>query len=159
MYLLTHVEIYPWFPVVTDFIARHLWSQYLMKFTCSSAYACYRYNLSKHATISWWRHQMETLSALLAISAGNSPVTGEFPAERPVARSFGAFFYLRLNKRLSKQSWDWRFETPSCPLWRHCNDTSLLCILLSWILLWIWEGKPASNQRVPVLSFSIIVLV
>ena len=28
---------------------------------------------------SWWRHQMETFSALLAICAGNSPVTGEFP--------------------------------------------------------------------------------
>ena len=32
------------------------------------------------------------------------------------------FFYLRLNKRLSKQSWGWWFETLSCPLWRHCNE-------------------------------------
>ena len=30
---------------------------------------------------SWWRHQMETFSALLAICAGNSPVAGEFPAQ------------------------------------------------------------------------------
>ena len=37
---------------------------------------------------TWWRHQMETFSALLAICAGNSPVTGEFPAQRPVERSF-----------------------------------------------------------------------
>ena len=29
--------------------------------------------------ISWWRHQMEKFSALLAICAGNSPVTGESP--------------------------------------------------------------------------------
>ena len=29
--------------------------------------------------LSWWRHQMETFSALLAICAGNSPVPGEFP--------------------------------------------------------------------------------
>ena len=28
---------------------------------------------------SWWRHQMETFAALLAICVGNSPVTGEFP--------------------------------------------------------------------------------
>ena len=28
---------------------------------------------------SWWRHQMETFSALLALCAGNSPVPGEFP--------------------------------------------------------------------------------
>ena len=53
---------------------------------------------------------------------GNSPATGEFPAQRPVTRSFDVFFDLRLNKRLSKQSWDWWFETPSCSLWRHCND-------------------------------------
>ena len=31
---------------------------------------------------------MDTFSALLAICAGNSPVTGEFPAQRPVTRSF-----------------------------------------------------------------------
>ena len=70
---------------------------------------------------AWWRHQMETFSALLVLYAGNSPVTGEFPAQRPVTRSFDVFFDLRLNKRLSKQSWGWWFETPSCPLWRHCN--------------------------------------
>ena len=46
---------------------------------------------------------METFSALLAICAGNSPVPGEFPAQRPVTRSFDVFFDLRLNKRLSKQ--------------------------------------------------------
>ena len=40
---------------------------------------------------------METFSALLAICAGNSPVHGEFPAQRPVTRSFGVFFDLRLN--------------------------------------------------------------
>ena len=37
---------------------------------------------------TWWRHQMETFSALLAICAGNSPVPGKFPAQRPVTRSF-----------------------------------------------------------------------
>ena len=45
---------------------------------------------------------METFSALLAICAGNSPVPGEFPAQRPVTRSLDVFFDLRLNKRLSK---------------------------------------------------------
>ena len=70
---------------------------------------------------SWWRHQMETFSALLAICAGNSPVPGEFPAQRPVTRSFDVFFDLRLNKRLSKQPWGWWFETPVWSLWRHRN--------------------------------------
>ena len=64
---------------------------------------------------------METISALLAICAGNSPVTGEFPAQRPVTQSFDVFFDLRQNKRLSKQSWGWWFETLSRPFWRHRN--------------------------------------
>ena len=48
---------------------------------------------------SWWRHQMETFSALLAIYAGNSPVIGEFPAQRPVTRRFDVFFDLHLCHR------------------------------------------------------------
>ena len=72
-----------------------------------------------------WRNQMEIFFALLALCAGNSPVTGEFPSQRPVTRSFDVFFDLRLYKRLSKHSWRRCFETPSLSLWRHCN-TSLL---------------------------------
>ena len=68
---------------------------------------------------AWWRHQMETFSVLPAISARNSPVTGDFPGRRPVALNFDAFFDRCLNKKLSKQTWDWWFETPSRPLWRH----------------------------------------
>ena len=55
------------------------------------------------------------------VTVGNSPVIGEFPSHRPVMRSFVAFFDLRLNKRLSKQSRRRWFETPSHSLWRHCN--------------------------------------
>ena len=64
---------------------------------------------------------METFSALPALCAGNSPVTGEFPSQSPVTRRFDVFFDLRLNKRLSKQSRCRSFETPLCSLWRHCN--------------------------------------
>ena len=46
----------------------------------------------RSGTCTWWRHQMETFSALLAFCEGNSPVTGEFPAQRPVTRSFDVFF-------------------------------------------------------------------
>ena len=42
---------------------------------------------------------METFSASLAICAGNSPGTGEFPAQRPVTQSFDVFFDLLLNNR------------------------------------------------------------
>ena len=69
----------------------------------------------------WWRHQMETFSALLALCAEDSPVTDEFPSQRSVTQSFEVFFDLGLSNRLSKHSWGWWFETPSCPLWRHCN--------------------------------------
>ena len=55
----------------------------------------------KFCSNSWWRHQMETFSASLILCVGNSPVTGEFPSQRTVARSFNVFFDLRLNKRLS----------------------------------------------------------
>ena len=82
---------------------------------------CCHCNDGRIMTYWWWRHQMETFSALLAICAGNSLVPGDFPAQRPVTRSFDVFFDLRLNKRLSEQSWGWWFETPLRPLWRHCN--------------------------------------
>ena len=73
--------------------------------------------------MTWWHHQMETFSTLLAICAGNSPVSGEFPAQRPVTRTFDVFFDLRLNRRLNKQWWGWWFETPLCSLWRHRNGS------------------------------------
>ena len=79
---------------------------------------------------AWWRHQMDIFSALLAVCTGNSPVTGEFPAKRPVTRSFDISFYLHLNKRLSKQWWGWWFETLSRPLWRHCNEIIVAVALL-----------------------------
>ena len=69
----------------------------------------------------WWHHQMEIFTTLLAICAENSPVTSEFPTQRPVTQSFDVFFDLSLNERLSKQSWGWWFQMPSCPLWHHDN--------------------------------------
>ena len=54
-----------------------------------------------HVIESWWRHEMETLSALLAFCAGNSSATGEFPSQRPVTQGFDVLFDRRVNKRLS----------------------------------------------------------
>ena len=45
---------------------------------------------------AWWRHQVKTFSALLALCARNSPVNGEFPSQTPVTRSFDIFFDLHL---------------------------------------------------------------
>ena len=47
-------------------------------------------------SMTWWRHQMETFAVLLPLCAGNSSVTGEFPSQRPVTRSFDVFFDLRM---------------------------------------------------------------
>ena len=54
----------------------------------------------------------ENISALLTLCEGNLRGSG-FPSQKPMTRSFDVFFYLRLNKRLSKQSRRQRFETPS----------------------------------------------
>ena len=91
-------------------------------------------------TITWWRHQMETFSALLAICAGNSPVSGEFPAQRPVSRSFDVFFDLCPNKRLSKQSGGWWFQMQSSSLWRHFNEHEMFA--LDW-----WSGSWTMHTR------------
>ena len=59
---------------------------------------------------------------------------GEFPTQRPVTRSFDVFFDLRLNIRVSKQSWGWCFETPSWSLWRQCNafEVPVVCQRPLW---------------------------
>ena len=90
---------------------------------------------------------------IMTSSNGNIPrvtgaLCGEFtgrrwsPSQRPVTRSFDVFFDLRLNPHLSKQ---WRrrwFETPSHPLWRHCNFVANLVISLDidTSILWISDG-------------------
>ena len=71
---------------------------------------------------TWWRHQVETFSALLSVCVENSPVPGEFPAQRTVTRNFDVFFDLRPTKLLGKQSWGWWFDTPSRPSRRHRNE-------------------------------------
>ena len=125
---------------------------------------------------TWWRHQMETFSALLATCAGNSP---EFPAQRPVTRSFDVLFDLCLNKRLSKPWQGWWFETLSRPLWRHRNEYPLkdlskdfMSLEAAWllfrVLLWLWYmfvvstamlSKYLSNTKSMILLHYIDVIM
>ena len=110
-------------------------------------------NVYQHWLLSstWWRHQMETFSALLAICAGNSPVSGEFPAQRPVARSFDVFFDLcPINDwvnnreagdlRRSRAHYDvivmhpW-FHEYYCSSWNYinrCNENKTITTTLQW---------------------------
>ena len=88
-----------------------------------------------HDDIIKWKH----------FCAGNSPVNGEFPTQRPVTRSFDAFFDLWLNKRLSKQSWGWWSEMPSHSLWCHCNVVNK--DFLTWPLTgWQLCRQPLRSQ-------------
>ena len=91
--------------------------------------------------------EKETFSALLALCAGNSPVTDELPAQRPVTRSFDVFFYLRPNKRLSKQSRGWWFETPSRSLWRHCNGVIQTKLTTTKLCVYTVHTKHTYNSR------------
>ena len=64
-------------------------------------------------------HNMMTSSngsifRVTSLCAGNSPVIGEFPSQRPAMRCFDVFFDLCLNKRLSKHS-------------RRCGDLRRHC--------------------------------
>ena len=63
--------------------------------------------------MTWWRHQMETFSALLDFCAGNSPVTGLKTTTTTTTTT--------KKKKLSKQSRHRWFETPLGSLWRHWN--------------------------------------
>ena len=113
-----------WRNVIADFSPQNIWYWPTIKFSSGQVALCqFSYGVCSSGvqTLTWWRHQMITFSALLALCVENSPVTGEFPRQRPVTRSFDIFFHLYLNKRLSKQSWGWWFETPSRSLWRHSN--------------------------------------
>ena len=86
-------------------------------------------------------HLCGEFTAWLAICAGNSPGAGEFPAQRPMTRSFDVFCDLRLNKRLSKQSWGWWFETLSRPLWHRCHEwlTKSRTWIRDYIIGFVWN--------------------
>ena len=89
---------------------------------------------------------VDGISNMMTSSNGNifrvtSHLCGEFTGHRwiPLIKAsdaeFDVFFDLRLNTRLSKQSWGWWFETPSRPLWRHCDVLNLLKIYTNALVL------------------------
>ena len=80
------------------------------------------------AMIPWWRNQMETFSALLAICAGNSPVPGEFPAS-PV-------------------------NSPHKGQWRGALMFSLICV---WINGWV-NNRDAGDLRRYRAHYVVIVM-
>ena len=77
---------------------------------------------------------MEIFSVSLALSEGNPPVTGGFPSQRPVTRSFDFVFDLRLNKESNQDADDFR---------RH--DVII-----------IWQPKPLQYPKYREISWSLV---
>ena len=102
--------------------------------TCCSS--CYLITQNTLFCVCVMNHMMtssnENIFRVTGHLCGEFTGPGEFPAQRPVTRTFDVFFDLCLNKRLSKKSLGWWFETLSHPLWRHCNEltTSAAIVLL-----------------------------
>ena len=86
---------------------------------------------------SWWRHQMETFSALLALCVEISPVTDKFSSQRPVARSFNVFFDLGLNIRLSKHR-----GTGDLIRHRAYYDLTVVSYFELMVIYWTHEDTP-----------------
>ena len=91
---------------------------------------------------------METSSALLAICAGNSPASGEFPAQRPVTRSFGVFIDLCLNK-----GWENNREAGDLRRYRAHYDVIVMAreYLLN-VLLWPWYIPFDMSTKIETVS-------
>ena len=91
--------------------------------------------------------QLIDYSTLLALCEGNPLVTGGFPSQRPVTRSFNVFFDMRLNKGLSKQARHRWYKTPSCSLWGQrdvlCTVTKLSQGIFSW---WSFDNQTQDDR-------------
>ena len=90
--------------------------------------------------VPWWRHQMEMFFVLLTLCEGSPPVTGEFSSQRPLKRSFDAFFDLRMNKQ-NRDAGDLR---------RHCThyDVTLMKICSTCFLLVAMIPTYATDNKV-----------
>ena len=98
--------------------------------------------LTVNVEYTWWRHQMEIFSGLLALCARNSPATGECPSQRPLTRSFDAFFVLRLSKRVNNPG--------AGNLGRHCvhYDVTVIVYLFEYSNS-IWNLTSCSTSPLP----------
>ena len=114
-------------------------------------------SISCHGVSTWWRHRMETCSALLVFCAGNSPVTGELPSQRPVTRSCDVLFDLLLRKHLNTQPRRRWFEM-------HIR-TPLYWCFIQWfgkmLHQWSrdWNCKHSNSRIIPINSIVLGVTI
>ena len=96
--------------------------------------------------MSWWRHQMETFSPLLALCAGNSLVPGEFPAQRPVMETLMfSLICVWIN--------DWINNREAADL--RCYDAHYDVIVMVRSCLFRWISRLAVSSMPNVVTFLI----
>ena len=95
--------------------------------------------------LTWWRYQMETFSAMLALCAGNSPVNGEFPTKRPVTPMF--FFMFSL---ICAWTNGWVNSQDAGDLRRHRAHYDVNVMRSSWnplLVNCVWLGTIARGMK------------
>ena len=114
--------------------------------------------MAAHDDVIKWKHFPRYWHFVRGIH--RSPVISP---QRPVTRSFDGFFDLPLNKGLCKQWRRWWFETPSRPLWRHCNENKLaLGIACTVITLFVFSQhalKIVKAEQVSIIQFWLQVTI
>ena len=139
------------------YVNRHMWCNWLG--TCCAIHSHILPGIYKsHYT------------CVMMTSSNSFRVTGLCEGKSPVTR-FDVFFNLRPNKRLSKQSWGWWFQTLSRPLWRQCNvgrtshlrmGHGLMSGLAGYILLVLvdWNGNVVILTKFSLLdALKVAILV
>ena len=104
----------------------------------------------------WWRHQMKTFSAFLALFERNHPALVDSLYKGSVTRSFDDFFHLRLKIWLSKKPRRGWFETPSRRLWCHCN-VFIRAQNGAWTSGWV-NNRDAGDVRRHCAHYDVIVM-
>ena len=105
----------PWSKIRMPYCKLDPWNQIPVKFESRQIFI--RKNLFKTSCVKWlpfcfgiiMTSSNGNIFALLSLYEGNPPVTGGFPSQRPVTRSFDVFLMFSF-QRLSKQSrrqWFW----------------------------------------------------
>ena len=99
--------------------------------------------------VAWWRHQMETFSALLAICAGNSPIPGEFPHK---GQWRGALMFSLICARIN--GWVNNGEAGDLRRYRGHYDVSVMAFLSVQVNAITWDQLPGDisdlKEKIPI---------
>ena len=87
----------------------------------------------------WWRHQMDAISTLLALSVGNSPVTGEFPSQRASDAELWCFLW--------SSPWmkGWLNNGEADYLRRHCAHYDVILMTTTDFNCLPWNARRNQN--------------